>query len=115
MTPNCPAFTPIRCTPSGALDTGARVDATGALRTLLTPTLPGAGMPDLARHQRWKEASRRADDAANAIDEMLQACLDVPVSMRAELERLEADAAEKFGELTNWPAPGLQPLTKPLL
>jgi hypothetical protein len=115
MTPNRPAFTPIRCTPPSALDAGARGDEAGPLRTLPTSALPGAAMPYLARHQRWKEASRRADDAANAIDEMLQACLDVPVSMRAELQRLEADAAERFDELTNWPAPGLQPLTKPLL
>lgn len=62
-------------------------------------------MPYLTRHRSWKEASRRADDAANAIDEMLQACLDVPLSMRTELERLELDAAQKFSELTNWLPP----------
>lgn len=61
-------------------------------------------MPYLMRHRSWKQASQRADDLANAIDELHQASHDVPPAMRAELARLEHEAAERFRELAGWPA-----------
>jgi len=60
-------------------------------------------MPHLAQHHSWKQASRRADDAANAIDELQQRSHQVPPAMREELARLEHEAAEKFRELTQGP------------
>lgn len=66
-------------------------------------------MPQLTRHRRWKEASRRADDAANEIHEMLQRSHQVPVAMQEALERLEREAAATFHELTLSLAPAQRP------